>query len=196
MALTKEQEEQIKNHLLSQLDNFPEDKRIQIKSQIESMTPQDLENFVQQNQLTHLGGQCIMCSILSGQQKSYLLAQNKDNTAILEINPLSKGHALILPNDHTSSITDSTRKLGEDISSRLKEKFSTKEIKSNELEIMGHKVLEIIPLYGDETKRSQVSEEELERLKEEILKPSKKTQEVVEEIKKKEEISKYKARLP
>lgn len=195
MALTKEQEDQIKEHLLSQLDNFPEDKRELIKKQIESMSSQDLENFIQQNQLTHLGGQCIMCSILSGEQKSYLLAQNKDNTAILEINPLSKGHTLILPNNHTDSIGESSKKLASDVSKRLKEKFSPKEIKENELEIMGHKVLEVIPIYGDESKRSPASEEYLEKLKEEITAPSRKVEEVVVP-KKPEEIAKYKARLP
>ena len=196
MALTNEQEKQIKEHLLKQLINFPEDRKKEIESQIESMTPQELENFIKQNELTHLGGQCIMCSIISGEQKSFRIAQNKDSIAILEINPLSKGHTLILPKDHKQEISESNKKLAEDVSKRIKSRFNPKEIKINELNIMDHNILEVIPFYGNESKKSQATEEQLSLMQEEITKPIKEIQEEIKEKEKTPKIQKFPPRLP
>ena len=49
---------------------------------------------------------------------------------------------------------------------------------------MEHKLLEIIPIYGDETERKQISEIELKNLQEEILKKEEIKKEKVEEISK------------
>ena len=59
MTLTEEQAKQIKEKLLEQLSNFPQDKKEQITQQVNTMTPNQLEDFVKQNQLNHLGGQCV-----------------------------------------------------------------------------------------------------------------------------------------
>jgi len=170
MEITEEEASKIKEHLLKQLDNFPEDKREQIKKQIESMTTEQVGTFIEQNNLTHLGGQCIFCAIAANQTPSYKIAENKDNIAILELNPLSKGHALIVPKEHLEKVTESSKKLAEEISQKLQDKFNPKEIKTNEIKIMDHAVLEIVPIYGDETQKKQATEEELKELQEKITK--------------------------
>lgn len=173
MPITKEEAEKIKEHLLTQLENFPEDKRSQIEEQINSMTDEQIEAFVKQNNLTHLGGQCIFCSIVAKKTPSYQIAEDKNYIAILELNPLSKGHSLILPKEHLEKVPDSADKIAQEVSRKLKDKFSPKEIKIKELKIMNHALLEIIPIYGDETGKRQASEEELKSLQEEILKTPK-----------------------
>ena len=70
MVISNEEAEKIKEHLLKQLENFPEDKRTQIKEQINSMNSEQVEKFIEKNQLTHLGGDCIFCSIVSGKSSS------------------------------------------------------------------------------------------------------------------------------
>ena len=170
MTLTEEEVNKIKEHLLTQLDNFPEDKRSQIKEQIESMTNEQIENFVKQNNLTHLNGQCIFCSIIAGKTPSYKISEDKNNIAILELNPLSKGHSLIIPKEHLEKIPKSTEQITQEIARKLKNKFSPKEIKINELKIMNHALVEIIPIYGDETQKKQASKEELEAIQETLLK--------------------------
>ena len=100
MPITEEESDKIKEHLLSQLENFPEDRRTQIKEQVNSMSIEEVETFVEQNKLTHLGEQCIFCSIVAGKTPSFKISEDKDNIAILEINPLSKGHSLVIPKDH------------------------------------------------------------------------------------------------
>jgi histidine triad (HIT) family protein len=197
MALTEEEAKSIKENLLNQLSNFPEDKREQIQEQVNSMSTNQVENFIQQNQLTHLGGQCIFCSIIAGKNPAIIIGENKENMAILEINPLSKGHALIVPKEHTKSINSSTKELGDEISKRITEKFNPNEIKTNEIEIMEHAILEIIPIYGDESEKKSATPEELQGIKEELEKPSEEIKILEEEIEEIEEpILKLPPRIP
>ena len=184
MTFTKEEADNIKEHLLKQLSNFPEDKRTEIKEQIESMNPEQIEKFVNQNNLTHLGSSCIFCSIVGGKTNSFQIAEDEKNIAILELNPLSRGHTLIVPKEHSNEISTSSKIFAEKISKIIEKKFNPKEIKTNEIEIMEHKLLEIIPIYGDETERKQISEIELKNLQEEILKKEEIKKEKVEEISK------------
>jgi len=145
------------------------------------MTEEQVEIFVKQNNLTHLGGQCIFCSIIAGKTPSYKITEDKNHMAILELNPISKGHSLIVPKEHLNKVPESAQTLTQEISRKLTEKFNPKEIKINELKIMDHALLEVIPIYGDETEKHEASEEELTSLQEEMLK----TKEV--EIQKKSE---------
>lgn len=170
MTLTDEQTLQIKEHLLKQLSNFSQDKREQITQQVNTMTPNQIEDFIKQNQLTHLGGQCIFCSIISGKTPSLRIAENENNIAILEINPLSKGHTLIVPKEHSTKIESSSGELAKEVQKKLLEKLCPKTIESKEINLMGHQLIEIIPIYGTETEKKQATEEELIALQKEILK--------------------------
>ncbi|MBT6689950.1 HIT domain-containing protein [archaeon] len=170
MPITTEEASKIKEQLLTQLDNFPEEKRSQITEQINSMTGEQVEAFVKQNNLTHLGGQCIFCSIVANKTPSYKIAEDKNYIAILELNPLSKGHSLIIPKEHLEKVPESADALTQEIARKLKNKFNPEDVKINELKIMDHALLEVVPIYGNETERHQASEEELKSLQEEILK--------------------------
>jgi histidine triad (HIT) family protein len=199
MPLNNEEAEKIKDHLLRQLGNFPEDRREQIKEQVESMTANQVEEFVQKNNLTHLGG-CIFCSIVQGKNPSFKIAEDDENIAILEINPLSKANTLIVPKKHSDKISSSTKDFTKKVVERLKNKFNPKEMQVAEKSITEHQLVEIIPIYGDETDRSPASPEELKSVQEEILKPAEKKiepkEEIITEEIKKEEIIKLKPRIP
>jgi len=195
MVFTDEDAAKIKEHLLTQLENFPEDKREQIKKQINSMTNEQIEAFVEQNKLTHLSGNCIFCSITKGESKSYKIAENDSNIAILEINPLSKGHSLIIPLEHENGITDLTKELAEKVKNKLKDKFNPKVVDSKEVNIMGHSLIELTPIYGGEAEKHQATQEELESLQEEITTEEiPETQEEIEEVN--QEIPKLPPRIP
>jgi histidine triad (HIT) family protein len=197
MALTEQEVREIKDQLLKQLSNFPEDKQAQIKEQVESMTPEQVEEFVKQNQLTHLGGQCVFCAIIGGKIPSYEIGGDKENIAILELNPLSKGHALIVPKEHADKIGDSTQKLAKEVSIKLQEKFNPQKIEVQETKIMEHPLLEIIPIYGDETERAKATDDELKALQEEITKDSPVETQPKEEVPElEEEIFKMPPRIP
>ncbi len=171
MVITEEESKKIKEHLLSQLENFPEDKRNQIENQVKSMSDEDIETFVEQNKLTHLGGQCIFCSIIADKTPSFKIASNDKDVAILELNPSSKGHTLVFPKEHLEKIPDSTKVFAKEISNRLQAKLSPDRIEINETNIMNHAILEVIPIFGEKTEKRKATEEELKELQEEILKP-------------------------
>lgn len=191
MVISPEQAEQVKQHLLGQLDSFPEDQRENIKNKIMSMTAEEVETFVKQNQLGHLDqgggeqpdggqapqqqGECIFCAITEGKIPSYILEENKDNLVILEINPISKGHALVVPRKHLEldKIPSSAFILAKKLVQRIGKNLQPLEIKLNSQKIMGHSVLEVLPLYGNESERKKASEQELQELQRILKAPEK-----------------------
>lgn len=173
MVLTDEQVNEIKQRLMGQLDNFPEDKRDQIKNQILALTNEQLEQFVQQNNLGHLenGDDCVFCNIVQGKIPSVKIYEDDENSAILELNPLSRGHTLVVPKGHPDSISDSTKGLAGKISEKIKSILNPKKVQVREGKIMGHALLEVIPLYDLEfpKDRKQATQEELVQLQKELV---------------------------
>jgi histidine triad (HIT) family protein len=49
---------------------------------------------------------CIFCSIVEGKTPSVMLVRDDTCTAFLDIHPLSRGHALVVPNVHAAFLTD------------------------------------------------------------------------------------------
>ena len=191
--LSSEQISQIKSQLIQQIETaFPEDKKQFAKQQIESMNEKQLEEFLIQNNLIKTSDkmgvqsvsmeQCIFCSIISGKIASYKIDENKNSIAILEINPISKGHALIIPKEHISSadkIPSQTLSLAKKIAKKLKNKLKPKDILIHSANIFGHAIINVIPVYKDETEnsqRNQAKPEELEKIQKILItKPKTKT---------------------
>ena len=161
MALKSEEVESIKSSLLGQLDNFPEDKRSVVEDQIKGMSDEQVEEFVKQNNLTHMPGGCVFCSIVEGKSQSVKIDESDLALAILEINPLSKGHALVVPKKHVEKISIQVKDFAEALAKRMKKILSVKEVTVREIKIMDHSLIEVIPLYGTETERYQATQEEL-----------------------------------
>ncbi len=49
---------------------------------------------------------CIFCKIVRGEIPSYRVKETDDVLVILDVNPLSKGHVLVLPKEHYENIHD------------------------------------------------------------------------------------------
>ena len=49
---------------------------------------------------------CIFCKIANGEIPSATLYEDEEFRVILDLNPASKGHALILPKKHASDLFD------------------------------------------------------------------------------------------
>ena len=126
--LPAEQVTQIKEQIIKQIDsNFPEDKKESAKQQISAMNSEQLEEFLKQNNIMK-DQQCIFCSIISGEAQSYKVGENKTTLAILEINPISKGHVLIVPKKHSQESSEQTKELTKEISKLLKARLKPKDI--------------------------------------------------------------------
>jgi len=186
--LTEEQSEQIKKQLLEQIENFPEEKREDAKRQILSMNHEQLENFLKENNLikndSSPNNQCIFCSIISGDSPSYKIGENEKAIAVLEINPISKGHIIIIPKEHDlEEIDEETKNLSKIISEKIKEKLSPKEVKLFATRILGHKIINVLPIYENEnsqSERKKATENELKELQEILTKEPEEEQNVEE----------------
>ena len=176
--LQEEQIHHIKKQLIQQIEsNFPEDKKAQAIAQIESMDGEQLEQFLIQNNLIKTGqdvahgssskNQCIFCSIVEGSIQAYKIDEDKKAIAILEINPISKGHTIIVPKEHISDskkISKGIFSFAEKVAKKIKLKLKPKEIKISPQKIFEHAIINVLPVYKDETLNSekhQVSQEEL-----------------------------------
>ncbi|RKF55824.1 Hit family protein 1 [Erysiphe neolycopersici] len=49
---------------------------------------------------------CIFCKIIKGEIPSFKLLESEKVLAFLDINPLSRGHALVIPKFHGEKLTD------------------------------------------------------------------------------------------
>ncbi|MEK6760339.1 MAG: HIT domain-containing protein [Nanoarchaeota archaeon] len=178
---SKEQAENIKKQIFQQIDStFPEDKRDAAKKEIDSMNSEELEEFMEMNSKKS-GGQskCIFCSIVFGDIESYKIGENEDAVAVLEINPISKGHVLIIPKAHIQSKKEMSGKvleLVDNISERIKKNFSPKKISLEEKEMFGHFLIDLIPEYENEKRgeKKQAKKEELMELTKMFLAEEKK----------------------
>ena len=184
--LTKEQADNMKSQLRKQIEaSFPEDKRQFAISQVEAMDSEQLEEFLVKNKLlkkegaSHAHrGQCVFCSIVFGDIKSYKVAENAKAIAVLEINPVSKGHTIIIPKEHIVSeeqLHPQISALSKKVAAIIKAKLKPDGIKTESTNILGHEIINIIPLYeGRKTssERKPASHEELEELQEILTKKS------------------------
>jgi histidine triad (HIT) family protein len=184
--LTEEQIKSIKFQLIEQIDSsFPEDKKAQAKQQVLEMEEEELESFLEKNKLVKSQPEnpCVFCSIVSGKILSYKIAENKKAIAILEINPISKGHTLILPKEHffgEEKMPNEAHTLAKQTAKKIKSKLKLKKVKIFFSEFMGHEAINILPIYKEEKENSvrrKASEKELEELKK-LLEEEKKNKQI------------------
>ena len=174
--MDKEQFEQTKKQLITQVDKLENENKEQIKEYIESLDEKGLEEFLKQNniQISEQGIQKeqqsskpIFESILNNEIPSYKITENNKAIAILEINPLSKGHCLIIPKQKTTieKIPKTAFSLAQKISKRLKTKLKPKEIKIETFSFQDYSAINVIPIYKEPLKKQKASEEELKKLR-------------------------------
>jgi len=187
MVLTENEVSEIKKKLFEHVSGFPEDKRIQVEAQINNMDAVQLEEFVKANNLVKEddgGESCPFCSIVSGKIPSTKIGENSSAIAVLEISPISRGHVLIIPKEHVNSpdkLPSDLQELVKEISEKLKSKFSPKDILVKSVNLFGHEIVNLLPVYTNETMdspKTQVAPEELSKLKNELD-----SVKIVEEIK-------------
>ncbi len=74
------------------LSQLTDDQKKELQEKIKNMSPEELQQLQQQ--------QCIFCQIISGKISSQKLYDDDHFLAVLDINPATKGHLLILPKEH------------------------------------------------------------------------------------------------
>ncbi len=167
--LSEEEVKEIKEQLFRQIENFPEDKKEEVRKQVEAMNSEQLEEFLEKNKLVKRQS-CIFCSIVNGETLSYKINENNEAIAVLDINPVSKGHSLILSKKHNSiEETPSALKLAQETAREIKKKLSADDIKIETSSVQGHGIINIVPIFkGKKLERKKADESELKEVKERL----------------------------
>lgn len=202
MPLTEDQVKYLKEQILKQIETLPEDKREQIKQYILSLNEQQLEEFIAKNNMMQeqagseeppqkaSKSQCVFCSIANKQIESLIIYEDKDYLAALEINPLSKGHTLLMPKKHISEVKQLKNKaftLANRIGKHIIKKLGAENFQITTSDELKHAIINIIPAYKDKPidKRSPAKKQELQEI---AIK--------IGQIKKKERVIKIKTDKP
>ncbi|MBD3252678.1 HIT domain-containing protein [Candidatus Pacearchaeota archaeon] len=179
MPFTKEQSDEIKKQLLEQVEKLPNENKDQIKEYIKNLDDAGLEDFLKKNKIkiSETGETTpqqtapekpIFQSIVNGEIPSYKIEENEKAIAILEINPASKGHSIVLPKKpcEIEKIPKIAFSLAQKIAKRIKNKLRPEEIKIETSSFQNYPFINIIPLYKDTPlKKEKADEKELEKLK-------------------------------
>jgi diadenosine tetraphosphate (Ap4A) HIT family hydrolase len=194
--LSEAEAKELREKIISQIEaTFPAEKIPSAKQQIEEMNDEEFEKFLEKNGILkgedeENSNECVFCAISSGKIQSSVIGENKGAIAVLEINPISKGHCLIIAKIHDEKPQKEVILLTKKISSLLKKKLKPKSIETSQSRVFGHEVMNILPVYDKEdfkSERKHSSLEELNKLKEELLKkrerkPKKKVEKIIEKL--------------
>ncbi|MCU0642025.1 MAG: HIT domain-containing protein [archaeon] len=149
MALTPEQVRALKDQLLSQIEHLPPEKRAEAEKQIEELTPQALELMLKQ-QTAKEQGKSPFRMIVDGEIPSKIIDENPDAIAVLEINPISKGHTIILSRKAARDAQELSNKslaLAKKISKKIVSKLKAKTAEIQTENKLGETIINIIPVY-------------------------------------------------
>lgn len=211
--LIDEQIKNIKHQILKQIDSWKasDEQKKQAKQQIEAMSSEQLEEFLQKNKLiknqekepeSKISGkeqqECPFCLIAENKIPSYKLNENKESVAVLEISPLSLGHTIIIPRKHiqTEKISSQAFSLAKKLAKKVKIKLKPKDIKIETSNVLGHGIINVIPIYNEKLERKKADEKELILLQEKLM--SKKKTTIIGEKKSKQpkQLEKAPRRIP
>ena len=187
--LNESEVKELKKQIISQITNWPtsEDKKQEAISQIKVMDSKQLEEFLIQNNLIQKKEQgekaettvqkkeqeCPFCLISQGKIPSHIIDENKTSIAVLEINPVSKGHSIVIPKEHNpiEKVPSQALTLAKKISRKLKSKLKPEAVEISSSTIQGHAIINVIPIYKDKKQeRKKETEENLKKLQSKLMK--------------------------
>ena len=187
MELTEEQLDDFKQQIIKQIESsFPEEKKESAIERINSMNREEFIEFLKKNKLlaseesdqeqyeesTETGqNETPFRMIIEGKIPSYKLDENKNSIAVLEIKPISKGHIIIIPKKaifESGKVPQYIFSLAKRISKKIKAELKPKEVLISASPVLGEIIINVLPVYSNESltsQRKQSSKEELEELK-------------------------------
>ncbi|MDP3965973.1 MAG: HIT domain-containing protein [archaeon] len=178
MEQTKEDLENIKSKLIEHISKtYDKEKAKSLINSIRAMNDDEFIDFLKEQGLIGEESKktpCIFCSIIFGDIPSSKIGENDGGIAILDINPASLGHSLVVPKEHIESSKDLPGEVGKlalQIKEKLEKTFEPKRVDIVSSNVMGHEIINLVPVYKNETissERKKLSPEELERIKEKI----------------------------
>lgn len=181
--LAEEQIEKIRATLVNQIDNMDisDEEKEKAKNQVYEMPEEELEKFIKQP----ASASCIFCDITNGALESYKITETPEAMVVLEINPLSEGHSIIIPKKHIplTKFKKSVYNLLHKMIDKINKKLDPIQVNITSNEVGGHAVFNILPIYGKETgERKKATTEELGQTLRKLGVKKKKERKKVEKI--------------
>ncbi len=181
MHISKEEIESFRKQIILNVEtNFPEERKTAAIEKIKSMNDSEFIEFLKNNGLIESekegnedegNNSTPFRMIIEGKIPSYKIQENKEAIAVLEINPISEGHTIIIPKKpitDSKKITKEVNSLANKVAKTIKNKLKPKEVLISPASVLGEIILNILPVYTNETinsNKKQASQEKLEELK-------------------------------
>lgn len=183
MSLTPQEVIELKSQLKSQISHLPTEQKSEALKQIDSMSPDALEAMLsQQNQKEN-----IFRLIISNSVDSVKVGENSSALAVLDINPISQGHILIIPKFSVKTpktIPPEAFNLSESLSKKITENLKAVSVRLETDVKFGEAIINLIPIYDKEltknSPREKATTEDLKKIKTklETIKPQKKEEKI------------------
>jgi diadenosine tetraphosphate (Ap4A) HIT family hydrolase len=207
MSLNKEEIAEARKQLLEQVKSLPEGQRAEGEKQVSEMSDEAISEMVEQQRSGGGGGQQVFRMMVSGQIDTVKVAESGEAIAVLEINPISRGHMFIIPKTQVTKredLPESVVSYAGELAEKVRVNLGAEKVKVSIEEKFGEMVVEVIPDYGSgisEDGRKKIEKGELEKVKKEIntevVKIGKKVEVVKKKAKKKKvEVLKLRRRIP
>lgn len=205
MTLTQEEIVDLKDQLRQQVQHLPQQQKEAALHQIETMSPEALEQLVEeQRQKNPRASKSIYRMLVDGEVPSVKIDENDWAVALLEINPASRGQAIVIPKTlvkDSEELPQAVMKFARILAKRMTKKLVAKNTDILVEHKFGESVISLIPIYTTPitatSPRARATQEELESIATQ-LKQKKKVQRV--RIKKKatksNQILKLQRRIP
>src|SRR3989344_6714518 len=182
MTLTQSQIKQLKEQLKAQVSHLPQQQKSEALKQIDSMSDEAIETLLKQqsqSQENSPDGNNIFRMIINGEIDSIKISENSEAIAVLDINPISKGHLMIIPKSpvkNPKQIPKSIFSLAESLSKKISENLKAKSVRLETSQQFGEAIIHLIPIYPDSSElnikspRNKSTTEELQEIANQIKK--------------------------
>jgi histidine triad (HIT) family protein len=168
----------LKDKILEQLKDLPEEQANELRERIENMSSDEFEKFLQ-NYAVPLQ-ECLFCQIIQGKIATIKIYESKNILAVLDVNPVTRGHILVMPKQHYQFLTQLPDSLLFEIFNfvkhiipaiirTVKSQGVTISILQGKEQTIPHFIVNIIPRFKDDKldfslKRLKLQKDELENV--------------------------------
>lgn len=168
--------EELRAKILEEISKLPEEQAQELREKIADMDEQELLEFIKQSSST----QCLFCQIVAGKIETVRVYESANIFAILDINPASLGHTIVMPKQHFQFITQLPQELLYELFSFVKylSPVLLQVLKAQGIDVyiaqgisqrVPHLAINIIPRFKDDKinlfgERKKVSKDELEKI--------------------------------
>ncbi|MEK6855616.1 MAG: HIT family protein [Nanoarchaeota archaeon] len=172
MTLTTNEVAELKAQLYSQIESLPEDKKVIAKKQIEEMSADTLEYMLkEQSKPSKEKEKGVFRLIIDRDIESLEIGENKKALAVLDINPISKGHTLIIPKSpvrDSKNLPNSAFVLAKSLSKKIIKELKAKSTEIHTENKLGECIIHVIPVFETPvhlgSPRQKSTKEELENI--------------------------------